>query len=1248
MTPLPTGNESQLGAYVDELSATFASAPSAGASGRHRIINAALLFVDVSGYTALTERLSMLGRVGSETLTDIVNTCFEGLIDEVTAGGGHVLRFGGDALFVAFIGPGRLERAAETALAMQRAIGAMPTIHAPGGRVRLSQSIGLHEGELLLRRWSGSWTEVVAFGPAVTEVLRCEAAARAGQIAISDAVAADLAATRVRHRADGVALLRSSRRATPERAQHAAPDDAPWLLRCSAGPLVLPPAIRRAVQAGVEPAHRPAAIGFVAVSGLDDLAGQPADIEGATDALFDAVDAASQALGVTLISTDVAPDGIKLIIAAGVPATVGDDGERLVVALERIVAATDRLEVRAGANIGVIFAADVGHPRRRTYTVMGDAVNLAARLAYRAEPGEVLASGSLVDTLSSRFHVGWIPAFTVKGKRAAQMAAIVASAGADTIDAVDALRPEPRHEATLLPFRGRRAELRWIRASIDTAPVVEVFGPAGFGSSRTMNEVLRGSGASRRVTSLTASVIDSSSPLLAARRLVEALGGVGAWETISAGAFGRRTEHTAEATTIVRAGAGVEATASIANEIAQLWPGDVTVVIDGHHHLDEASWSVIRALATTLQSTPLGRRLVMTGRRPSVGTNALQLQLGPLAPNDVRQVVIDASDRPLSDADLDAIVDASAGSPLFAQGLARLGPRSDLPPTLEALAASRIDRLPAAVARVIRTLAVIGPSCTVAEAAAIADVAQQQIRSVAQESDGTLLLDGANVRFSDEATRAVAAAGLAVARRRVVHERAARRLEQTDSPSPAVVADHWYEAGDDAGTLRWAQLAGDMAIGAGASAAASRQFERALLAARRLRRPDAEIGELAERLAAVAHAARRSDLEAWALKLAVTASASPGATARLMVRQATCARTSGRLRAASTHLGRARRAAPPDDLIVRCELLIEQAWIAVWSDRWDRALELATSASRVATAAEESALQFHAWSLIGESRSAKGLPDADAADREALHAAHASGDERLVGLAEGNLALIADNRGRWKQAVSGYSRAGRAFRRCGDVVNVAGSELNQATILVELGDVAAAYELAVEAARVFAAAGNAGQAAIATSVSLRAMIRADHGDGTHVAGVETCVAVLAAQGNEELTAFQDVGLIESLLLTGDIGAATVRAVRLIDVVDRFGDDHLLPTTVRRLLAVAADADGDRSASEHWLHEARARADLHRILPEQAAIASIDARRAAQDRSPDRQRRADESARLDELLGVLSRPLFPHGRDSRST
>ncbi len=168
---------------------------------------------------------------------------------------------------------------------------------------------------------------------------------------------------------------------------------------------------------------------------------------------------------------------------------------------------------------------------------------------------------------------------------------------------------------------------------------------------------------------------------------------------------------------------------------------------------------------------------------------------------------------------------------------------------------ARIDRLPAGVARLVRTVAVIGPSCN-RRRCGWPSPRSRRNRSVPSWSSqmAPWCSMATTFRFPDEATRVVAAAGVAVARRRVVHERAARRLEQTDAPSPALVADHWYEAGDDAGTLRWAQLAGEAAFGAGASAEASHHFERALLAAQRLHRPDVEIVGLAERLATAAHA----------------------------------------------------------------------------------------------------------------------------------------------------------------------------------------------------------------------------------------------------------------------------------------------------------------------------------------------------------------------------------------------------------
>ena len=53
---------------------------------------------------------------------------------------------------------------------------------------------------------------------------------------------------------------------------------------------------------------------------------------------------------------------------------------------------TSALPLRAGVNRGHVFTGDIGADTRRTYAVMGDAVNLAARLTARAQPGDVLAT----------------------------------------------------------------------------------------------------------------------------------------------------------------------------------------------------------------------------------------------------------------------------------------------------------------------------------------------------------------------------------------------------------------------------------------------------------------------------------------------------------------------------------------------------------------------------------------------------------------------------------------------------------------------------------------------------------------------------------------------------------------------------------------------------------------------------------------------------------------------------------------
>jgi hypothetical protein len=63
-------------------------------------VRGSLLFSDVSGFTALSERLAVLGNVGAEQLTDIMNRYFETRLEILAWSGGRLLKFAGDATVV--------------------------------------------------------------------------------------------------------------------------------------------------------------------------------------------------------------------------------------------------------------------------------------------------------------------------------------------------------------------------------------------------------------------------------------------------------------------------------------------------------------------------------------------------------------------------------------------------------------------------------------------------------------------------------------------------------------------------------------------------------------------------------------------------------------------------------------------------------------------------------------------------------------------------------------------------------------------------------------------------------------------------------------------------------------------------------------------------------------------------------------------------------------------------------------------
>ena len=95
-------------------------------------------------------------------------------------------------------------------------------------------------------------------------------------------------------------------------------------------------------------------VAFLRYEGIDALIAEKG-IDAATDALHQlvhVVEAATEAQDVALLASDLDANGGKLILTAGAPKVTGDDEERMLLAVRRILDADLPLPVKIGINRG--------------------------------------------------------------------------------------------------------------------------------------------------------------------------------------------------------------------------------------------------------------------------------------------------------------------------------------------------------------------------------------------------------------------------------------------------------------------------------------------------------------------------------------------------------------------------------------------------------------------------------------------------------------------------------------------------------------------------------------------------------------------------------------------------------------------------------------------------------------------------------------------------------------------------------
>lgn len=466
----------------------------------------AALFADISGFTPLTEALLKAygPKRGAEELTHQLNLIYDALILEVHHYGGSVIAFSGDAITCWFDGDDGLQATA-CGLAMQQTMSRFADVKIPSGeRLLLAMKVAVATGPI--RRFQLGDPQIqyidALAGATLDHMAMVEHHAEKGEVVAGPEVLAqigtkvDVAVWRedaqTGQRYGVIARLQEPYDAQIELTRQpvlaletlAEAQVRPWLLR---------PVYDR-LQAGAGEfltELRPAVALFLSFQGIDYDQDQAAGTK--LEAYIRWVQNILTRYEAYLLQLTIGDKGSYLYSVFGAPIAHEDDSVRAVSAALELRAPPPELNfidrIRIGISQGQMRTGAYGGTMRRTYGVLGDEVNLAARLMQAAAAGQILVNKPVRQATGEAFMWDSMPAFKVKGKAEPVTAFVVT--GLQVQRAIQL--QEPRYT---LPMVGREAELALVEQKMAQAlagrgQIVGLVAEAGMGKSRLVAEIIR-------------------------------------------------------------------------------------------------------------------------------------------------------------------------------------------------------------------------------------------------------------------------------------------------------------------------------------------------------------------------------------------------------------------------------------------------------------------------------------------------------------------------------------------------------------------------------------------------------------------------------------------------------------------------------------------------------------------------------------------------------------------------------------
>jgi class 3 adenylate cyclase/tetratricopeptide (TPR) repeat protein len=492
----------------------------------YQLLEAGVLLTDISGFTRLTEELVRTGPHGVEKVSTALNAYFGRWIDIITEYGGDVVKFAGDALLA--IWPSNARTGGLRGATLQTAACALEAHNTLRGYrtaegnplvIRTGISAGSVQAVYLggmLNRW-----EMVVAGQAISQVSITMQEAAPGSIALSPTALEQLGkGAHGKPLGQGyltlLALDSTARKVDPNQKIFQAPPDAIAALET-----YIPGAIKdrlSAGQIGWLAELRNVTVLFINFPDLD----YESSLETAQAVMYRLQESLYRYEG-SINKIIVDEKGATLVAAFGLPPfSHEDDAVRATRAALEIQQrfSSNRLHLTIGMATGQAFCGSIGNAARREYTLIGQPVNLSARLVQAAERimqtnSLILADQATVENARQRIRFEELSPVIVKGRS----------------EPVAIFTPHSEHrqgDRARVEIVGRYGERELLKQAMTelsqagprTTRVFILEGEPGIGKSRLLEDSLSQAGQiGLRVLSGTADPIEKSTAYYAWRNI---------------------------------------------------------------------------------------------------------------------------------------------------------------------------------------------------------------------------------------------------------------------------------------------------------------------------------------------------------------------------------------------------------------------------------------------------------------------------------------------------------------------------------------------------------------------------------------------------------------------------------------------------------------------------------------------------------------------------------------------------------